>query len=162
MTLELRMAKLNTGVAQRRLFRRVWLLCAVIWWCICVCRCENVLHRLAFDISIGALASSVMDWTAIRYIKCTSLVWIESNLNADRYIFYKLRLEVAPRLRGFPNAIFQQDIARPHAARHVPWCPWYLITVLATRFPDEIVSTVTHWKHLVMDYWETGPPFLAS
>lgn len=64
-------------------------------------------------------APGVMVWAAIGYTTRTSLVRIDGTLNADRYISDILRPVVVPYLRGLPNAIFQQDNARPHVARRV-------------------------------------------
>ena len=44
---------------------------------------------------------------------------VDSNLNADQYNFDILCPVIVPYLRGLPNAIFQQDNARPHVAHHV-------------------------------------------
>lgn len=61
----------------------------------------------------------MVDCTAIIYMTYTSLVWIERKLNADSCISHNLRRVVVPRLRGLPNATFEQDYARPHAARRI-------------------------------------------
>ena len=69
----------------------------------------------------------------IGYTTRAFLVRIDSNLNADRYISNILGPVVMPYLRGLPNVLFQQDNARPHAARRVltflntqdvRWLPW--------------------------------------
>ena len=53
---------------------------------------------------------------AIGYLTSTSLVRINSNLNADRFISDILRSVAVPCLTGLPNAIFQQVNARQHVA----------------------------------------------
>ena len=52
------------------------------------------------------------------------LVWIESNLNANRYISDILRLVVIPYLIDLPHAIFQQDNAKSHVTRRVLIFPY--------------------------------------
>ena len=52
-----------------------------------------------------------MVWAAIVYMTLTSLVPIDGNLNADRYISDILRPVDMACLRGLPNAIFQKDNA---------------------------------------------------
>lgn len=61
-------------------------------------------------------APGVMVWTAVGYMACTSLVWIDSNLNADQYISDILCPVVVAYLQGLLIASFQQDNARPHVA----------------------------------------------
>ena len=64
-------------------------------------------------------AFGVIVWKTIGYTTRTSLVRIESNLNADRHISDNLCPVVVSYFRGLPNAIFQQVNARRHVARHV-------------------------------------------
>ncbi|GFW16507.1 transposable element Tcb1 transposase [Trichonephila clavipes] len=58
-----------------------------------------------------------MVWGAIEYDSTSPLVRIQGTLNAQRYVQNVLRLVAIPYLQGLPNAIFQQDNARPHTAR---------------------------------------------
>ena len=50
-------------------------------------------------------ASSVMVWTATGYTH-TSLVRIDANLNANRFISYTLRPVIVPYLKSTLNIIF--------------------------------------------------------
>ena len=60
-------------------------------------------------------------WAGISATAKTDLVFIEGNLNAQRYINKVLTTHVLPFLRQMPvaNTIFQDDNARPHRARIV-------------------------------------------
>ena len=64
-------------------------------------------------------AHGVMVLTATGYMTLISLVQIEGNLNADQYTSDILRPVVFPYFGGLPNAISQQDNAKPLVARHV-------------------------------------------
>ena len=63
-----------------------------------------------FGVVVGA---------AIEYTSCTSVVQIGGNFNAHLYISNILHRVVVSYLRGLPNAIFQQENAKPHVARLV-------------------------------------------
>ncbi|GFT29660.1 transposable element Tcb2 transposase [Trichonephila clavipes] len=73
---------------------------------------------------------------------------MRGTLTGQRYVDDVLRPHVGPFLNGLPEAIFQQDNARPHTARvaqdflrHFQTLPW------PTRFPD--LSPVEHvWDQL--------------
>ncbi|KAJ8886115.1 hypothetical protein PR048_012324 [Dryococelus australis] len=76
---------------------------------------------------------SVIARGAIGYNMHSRLLRIESNLNSNRYNREVLEPEVLPLLQATPHSIFQQDNARPHAARNVqaffnerrvPLLPW--------------------------------------
>ncbi|GFW20967.1 transposable element Tcb2 transposase [Trichonephila clavipes] len=58
--------------------------------------------------------ASVMVWGAIVYNTRSPLVLTRGTMTAQRYVQDILQLHVLPRL---PEAIFQQDNARPHTAR---------------------------------------------
>ncbi|GFX13843.1 transposable element Tc1 transposase [Trichonephila clavipes] len=58
-----------------------------------------------------------MVWGAIAYDSTSPLVRIQGTLNAQRYVQNVLRPVEIPYIQGLPNAIFQQDNARPHTAR---------------------------------------------
>lgn len=60
---------------------------------------------------------SVMVWAGINNNRKTNLVVIDRNLNAQRYRDEILAPVVIPYVNANPNAIFQQDNARPHTAR---------------------------------------------
>lgn len=64
-------------------------------------------------------SAGVMVWGAIGYTSRSPLVRITGTLNSNRYISDVLRPVALPYLRGLPNALFQQDNARPHVARTV-------------------------------------------
>ena len=59
---------------------------------------------------------SVMMWGAISYTGRTDLVLVQGNLTANRYIDQILRPHVLPNINR-QRQLFQQDNARPHAAR---------------------------------------------
>lgn len=59
----------------------------------------------------------IMVWGAIAYDGTSPLVRIQGTLNAHRYVQHVLRPVALPYLQGLPNALFQQDNARPHTAR---------------------------------------------
>ena len=59
-----------------------------------------------------------MVWGGISGDGRTELVVINGNLNADRYINEVLTPHVIPYMNDHPHiSFFQQDNARPHAAR---------------------------------------------
>ena len=60
---------------------------------------------------------SVMVWAGINNNRKTNLVIINGNLNAQRYRDEILAPVVIPYMNANPNAIFQQDNARPHTVR---------------------------------------------
>ena len=62
---------------------------------------------------------SVMVSGAIGYNMRSHLLYIEGNLNSNRYIREVSQPEVLPLLQATPHAILQQDNARPHVARIV-------------------------------------------
>ena len=77
-----------------------------------------------------------MVWAGILYNYRTKLVFIDGNLNAERYINEILTTEVVPFLQAYPEVLyFQQDNATPHSAavtknflannqiRTLPWPP---------------------------------------
>ena len=59
----------------------------------------------------------IMVWGAIAYNSVSPLVRIRGTMTAQRYVDNVLRPVAIPYLQGLPNAIFQQDNARPHSAR---------------------------------------------
>ena len=61
----------------------------------------------------------VMFWAATGYTTQTSLVLINSNLNADGTCLPPYIQWLYPYFKGLQNAIFQQDNARPHVVRRV-------------------------------------------
>ncbi|GFV97084.1 transposable element Tcb2 transposase [Trichonephila clavipes] len=65
----------------------------------------------------NARQRGIMVWGAIAYDSTSPLVRIQGTLNAQRYVQNVLRPVAIPYLQGLPNAIFQQDNARPHTAR---------------------------------------------
>lgn len=63
-----------------------------------------------------ALTPGVMVWGAIRYGGRSPLVFIPGTLNAQRYIETILEPVLLPFIQHLPEAVFQQDNARPHTA----------------------------------------------
>ncbi|GFX43369.1 transposable element Tc3 transposase [Trichonephila clavipes] len=75
--------------------------------------------------------TGVLVWGAIAYDSWSTLIVMRGTLKGQRYVDDILRPHVAPFLNGLPGAIFQQDNARPHAARvaqdflcHFQTLPW--------------------------------------
>ncbi|GFV66471.1 transposable element Tcb2 transposase [Trichonephila clavipes] len=64
-------------------------------------------------------APGVMVWCAIAYHGRSQLLRIVGNLNSTRYINEVLQPQAIPFLQGLPEAVFQQDNARPHVAKTV-------------------------------------------
>ena len=88
----------------------------------------------AIDERVPFGGGSVMVWGGISRHTRTPLYHVEGNLNANRYVNEILRPLVIPGLQQIgPDAIFQDDNARPHRARvtnafleqegvtHMPW-----------------------------------------
>jgi transposase len=59
----------------------------------------------------------IMVWGAISYDSMSPLVRIQGTMRAQDYVQNVLQPVAIPYLQGVPNAIFQQDNARPHTAR---------------------------------------------
>ncbi|UYV76484.1 Transposase [Cordylochernes scorpioides] len=76
----------------------------------------------------------IMVWGAIAYDSRSPLLRIQGTMTAQRYIDDVLRPVTLPYLQGVPNALYQQDNARPHTARisqqamqdvqMLPWSPY--------------------------------------
>ncbi|UYV79395.1 hypothetical protein LAZ67_17002463 [Cordylochernes scorpioides] len=59
----------------------------------------------------------IMVWGAIAYDSRSPLFRIQGTMTAQRYVDDVLRPVTLPYLQGVPNALYQQDNARPHTAR---------------------------------------------
>ncbi|UYV65848.1 CLCN3 [Cordylochernes scorpioides] len=76
----------------------------------------------------------IMVWGAIAYDSKSPLLRIQGTMTAQRYVDDVLRPVTLPYLQGVPNALYQQDNARPHTARisqqalqdvqMLPWPPY--------------------------------------
>ncbi|UYV60627.1 hypothetical protein LAZ67_1001706 [Cordylochernes scorpioides] len=76
----------------------------------------------------------IMAWGAIAYDSRSPLLRIQGTMTAQRYVDDVLRPVTLPYLQGVPNALYQQDNARPHTARisqqalqdvqMLPWPPY--------------------------------------
>ncbi|UYV84139.1 hypothetical protein LAZ67_X001302 [Cordylochernes scorpioides] len=76
----------------------------------------------------------IMVWGAIAYDSRSPLFRIQGPMTAQRYVDDVLRPVTLPYLQGVPNALYQQDNARPHTARisqqalqdvqMLPWPPY--------------------------------------
>ncbi|UYV78657.1 hypothetical protein LAZ67_16002308 [Cordylochernes scorpioides] len=76
----------------------------------------------------------IMVWGAIAYDSRSPLLRIQGTMTAQRYVDDVLRPVTFPYLQGVPNALYQQDNARPHTARisqqalqdvqMLPWPPY--------------------------------------
>ncbi|UYV66228.1 Transposase [Cordylochernes scorpioides] len=77
----------------------------------------------------------IMVWGAIAHDSRSPLLRIQGTMTAQRYVDDVLRPVTLPYLQGVPNALYQQDNARPHTARisqqalqdvqMLPWPPYY-------------------------------------
>ena len=91
--------------------------------------------------------SRVMVWEDIGYTIRTSLDRIDSNLNADRYIFDILRPVSVLYLRGQPNA---NKIMRDHMFQ-VELCPSSIHRYSIVAMSYTLFRFITHCKHLLVD-----------
>ncbi|UYV82109.1 hypothetical protein LAZ67_21000883 [Cordylochernes scorpioides] len=76
----------------------------------------------------------IIVWGAIAYDSRSPLLRIHGTMTAQRYVDDVLRPVTLPYLQGVPNALYQQDNARPHTARlsqqalqdvqMLPWPPY--------------------------------------
>ncbi|UYV81760.1 Transposase [Cordylochernes scorpioides] len=76
----------------------------------------------------------IMVWGEIAYDSRSPLLRIQGTMTAQRYVDDVLRPVTLPYLQGVPNALYQQDNARPHTARisqqalqdvqMLPWPPY--------------------------------------
>ncbi|UYV67997.1 hypothetical protein LAZ67_5002746 [Cordylochernes scorpioides] len=76
----------------------------------------------------------IMVWGAIAYDSRSPLLRIQGTMTAQRYVDDVLRPVTLPYLQVVPNALYQQDNARPHTARisqqalqdvqMLPWPPY--------------------------------------
>ncbi|UYV80175.1 hypothetical protein LAZ67_18001887 [Cordylochernes scorpioides] len=76
----------------------------------------------------------IMVWGAIAYESRSPLLRIQGTMTAQRYVDDVLRPVTLPYLQGVPNALYQQNNARPHTARisqqalqdvqMLPWPPY--------------------------------------
>ncbi|UYV61301.1 hypothetical protein LAZ67_1004273 [Cordylochernes scorpioides] len=76
----------------------------------------------------------IMVWGAIAYDSRSPLLRIQGTMTAQRYVDDVLRPVTLPYLQGVPNALYQQDNARPNTARisqqalqdvqMLPWPPY--------------------------------------
>ncbi|UYV66473.1 hypothetical protein LAZ67_4001803, partial [Cordylochernes scorpioides] len=76
----------------------------------------------------------IMVWGANAYDSRSPLLRIQGTMTAQRYVDDVLRPVTLPYLQGIPNALYQQDNARPHTARisqqalqdvqMLPWPPY--------------------------------------
>ncbi|UYV67514.1 hypothetical protein LAZ67_5001032 [Cordylochernes scorpioides] len=76
----------------------------------------------------------IVVWGAIAYDSRSPLLRIQGTMTAKRYVDDVLRPVTLPYLQGVPNALYQQDNARPHTARisqqalqdvqMLPWPPY--------------------------------------
>ncbi|UYV60607.1 hypothetical protein LAZ67_1001647 [Cordylochernes scorpioides] len=76
----------------------------------------------------------IMVWGSIAYDSRSPLLRIRGTMTAQRYVDDVLRPVTLPYLQGVPNALYQQDNARPHTARisqqalqdvqMLPWPPY--------------------------------------
>ncbi|GFX59955.1 transposable element Tc1 transposase [Trichonephila clavipes] len=64
-----------------------------------------------------ACTAGLMVWGTGAYDSRSTLIVMRGALTAQRYVDDILRPHVGPILNGLPGTIFQQDNARPHAAR---------------------------------------------
>ncbi|GFX56322.1 transposable element Tcb2 transposase [Trichonephila clavipes] len=99
--------------------------------------------------------AGVMIWGAIAYSTWSPLVLIHRTMTTQWYIHDILQPHVFPLMQRLPGAIFQQDNARPHAARLSEDC-LRIVTTLAWPAQSPDSSPIQHiWDHLG---WRVGHP----
>ncbi|GFT44833.1 transposable element Tcb1 transposase [Trichonephila clavipes] len=90
-----------------------------------------------------ARTAGVMVWGPLVYDIWFTLIVMRGTLTDQRYVDDILRPHVGPFLNGLPGAIFQQDNARPHAARVAQdFLRHFQILPLPSRSP--YLSSVEH------------------
>ncbi|UYV82649.1 hypothetical protein LAZ67_22000377 [Cordylochernes scorpioides] len=95
----------------------------------------------------------IMVWGAIVYDSRSPLLRIQGTMTAQRYVDDVLRPVTLPYLQGVPNALYQQDNARPHTARSV----WDIIgrrlhALPQPRSEDELWQMVEReWRAIAQD-----------
>lgn len=156
--------KAGSGMAQRRLFRRVIgspcnNLVAIY---VSGSSKENV-HRLVYIWHwYRDLAPGVIGWAAIGYTTRTSLIWIDGNLEADRCIFHNLRSSgCAPTSRPVKRHLPKKKITQDYILYVMFW-PFLIHRVFVAALVFTVTKSVTHWKYLLMDCVQTGPPLPFS
>ncbi|GFV92138.1 transposable element Tcb2 transposase [Trichonephila clavipes] len=83
-----------------------------------VCRHPGELYNSPHTVlRHTARTAGVMVWVAIAYDSRSTLIVMRGTLTGHRYVDDILRPHVVPFLNGLPEAIFQQDNARPQTAR---------------------------------------------
>ncbi|GFV01410.1 transposable element Tcb1 transposase [Trichonephila clavipes] len=82
-----------------------------------------------------ARTAGVMVWGGIAYDSRSTLIVMRGTLTGQRYVDDILRPHVGPFLNGLPEAIFQQDNARPHTARVAQDFPRHFQTSMAGSLP---------------------------
>ncbi|GFX74188.1 transposable element Tcb2 transposase [Trichonephila clavipes] len=89
-----------------------------------------------------------MVWGAIAYDTRSPLVLIRGIMTAQRYVHDILQPHVLPLMQRLPEAVFQQDNARPYTAMVSQYCLRTVTTLLLpTRSPD--LSPIEHiWDYL--------------
>ncbi|RZC32058.1 DDE 3 domain containing protein [Asbolus verrucosus] len=102
----------------------------------------------------------VMVWAAICYGSRSPLVFIQATMTAQQYIQEVLELVVVPYLQDIPNALYQQDNARPHVARVSPeWLEQANVNLLPwpPRSPDS--SPIEYvWDAIGHRLWNLAHP----
>ncbi|GFX83736.1 uncharacterized protein TNCV_350001 [Trichonephila clavipes] len=77
---------------------------------------------------------------AIAYNTRSLLVLIDGSMTAQRYVHDILQPHVLPLMQWFPEAIFQQDNARPHTTRVSQECFRTVTTALWVPDPQICVQ----------------------
>ncbi|GFV70541.1 transposable element Tcb2 transposase [Trichonephila clavipes] len=92
-----------------------------------------------------------MIWGAIAYNTWSPLVLILSTMTAQWYVHDILQPHVLPLMRRLPGAIFQQDNAQPHTARHhlhTRLSPRRYYSSLDCPIPPDLSPIDPIWYHL--------------
>ncbi|GFU59708.1 transposable element Tcb2 transposase [Trichonephila clavipes] len=111
----------------------------------------------------SGLTPRVMVWDAISYYGRSNLLRIEDNLNSNRYVHEVLQPEVVPLLQGIPEAIFQQDNARPHVAKTVlDFCSAQHMQLLPWPAYSPDMSPIEHVWNLVGSRLARDPRLAVS
>ncbi|UYV73697.1 ARMC8, partial [Cordylochernes scorpioides] len=87
----------------------------------------------------------IMVWGAIAYDSRSPLLHIQGTMTAQRYVDDVLRPVTLPYLQGVPNALYQQDNARPHTAR------------ISQQALQDIIETESLMEHIVSVLCDPSP-----
>ncbi|GFU14162.1 transposable element Tcb2 transposase [Trichonephila clavipes] len=113
----------------------------------------NSISAVLTIVFVSLVTVGVKVWGGIAYNTGSPVVLIRGTMTTQRYVHDILQTHVLPLMQRLPEAIFQQDNARPHTAR-VSLDFLRIVTTLScpARSPD--LSLIEHiWDHLGRIEW---------